>query len=110
MLATPVNTPLVAQPLTAATAEYVLTNTSKAPPTEAAKGPVDPSPELVIDYSRLRVGENKSFMEVWEEASRLNEEAARLQGEELSSLMALKMTHNVSSSPCSLQLYLVSYQ
>ena len=37
-------------------------------------------------------------MEVWEEASKLDEEVARLQSEELSSLMALKMTHTVSSS------------
>ena len=73
-------------------------STSKAPPSEAAKGPIDPSSNLVIDYSRLRVGENKSFMEAWEEASKLNEEAAKLQSEELSSLMALKMVQTVSSS------------
>ena len=98
---TRVNTPLAAKSSPAAESQYVLTSTSKAPPSEAAKGPVDPSPELVIDYSRFRVRDNKSFMETWEEASKLNEEVARLQGEELSSLMALKMTHNVSFSPYS---------
>ena len=75
-----------------------MTSTSKTSPREAAKGPLDPSSILTVDYSRLRIGDNKSFMEVWEEASKLNEEATRLQNEELSSLMALKLIHSVSFS------------
>ena len=71
---------------------------TKTPPREAAKGPLDPSSILTVDYSRLRIGDNKSFMEAWEEASKLNEEVTRLQNEELSSLMALKLIHSVSFS------------
>ena len=73
-------------------------STSKAPLPESSKGPADPASDLVIDYSRLRVGENKSFTDAWDEAFKLNEEAARVKGEELASLMALKMIHAVSPS------------
>ena len=97
-LASRVNTHLAAKSQSAAQTEYTLTSTSKAGPPVATKGPAEPSTNLVIDYSRLRIGESKPFMEAWEEASKLNEEAARLKGEELASLMALKMVHDVSSS------------
>ena len=98
ILTTRVKTPPVAKPQPKAGAQYILTSTSKTPPPEAAKGPLDPSSILTADYSRLRIGDNKSFMEAWEEAFKLNEETTRLQNEELSSLMALKMIHSVSFS------------
>ena len=97
-LATWVNSPPAAKPQPAAQAEYTMTSTSKAPLPEATKEPVDPASDLAVDYSRLRVGENKSFAEAWDDAFKWNEEAARVKGEELASLMALKMIHAVSPS------------
>ena len=79
-----------------------MTSTSQAPLPESQKGPTDSASGLAIDYSRLRVGENKSFMDAWDEAVKWNEEATRVKGEELASLMALKMVHTVSPSPFSL--------
>ena len=79
--------------------EYAMTSTSKAPLPESNKGPADPASGFAIDYSRLHIGENKSFMDAWDEAFKWNEEASKVQGEELASLMALKMIHNVSPSP-----------
>ena len=49
-----------------------------------------------IDYSRLRVADNKSFSEAWIEAIDLNEHAARLKDEEQLALRSLQMIHNVS--------------
>ena len=66
------------------------------PPSDSNKGSVSHTPEPAVDYSRLRLGENKSFVEAWEEAFKWNEEAARVKGEELASLMALKQIHTVS--------------
>ena len=79
--------------------EYAMTSTSQAPLPESQKEPADPASGLAIDYSRLRIGENKSFMDAWDEAFKWNEEATRVKGEELASLMAPKMVHAVSSSP-----------
>ena len=78
-------------------------STSKAPLPESNKGPADPAPALTVDYSQLHLGENKSFVDAWDEAFKWNEEAARVKGEELASLMALKMIHAVSPSVLSLQ-------
>ena len=78
ILTTRVKTPPAAKSQPQAGIQYAMTSASKATSTEAAKGPlIQPSP-LTIDYSRLRIGDNKSFMEAWEEASKLNEEAAWL--------------------------------
>ena len=79
-----------------------MTSTYKAPLPESSKGPVDRASDLVVDYSRLRIGENKSFMDAWNEAFKWNEEATRVKGEEMASLMALKMIHTVSPLPFSL--------
>ena len=97
-LVTRVNCPPAAKPQPTAQAEYTMTSTSKAPPPEATKEPADPASDLAVDYSRLRVGENKSFTEAWDDALKWNEEAARVKGEEFASLMGLKMTHVVSPS------------
>ena len=43
-------------------------------------------------------------MDAWEEAFKWNEEAAKVKGEELASLMSLKMIHTVSPSPFPLQI------
>ena len=58
-----------------------------------------------IDYSRLRVADDKSFSEAWIEAIELNDQAARLKDDEQLALRALQMIHNVSfltSSLCTL--------
>ena len=84
--------------------EYAMTSTSKAPLPESNKGHADPASGLAIDYSRLRIGENKSFMDAWEEAFKWNEEAAKVKGEVLASLMSLKMIQTISPSPFPLQI------
>ena len=43
-------------------------------------------------------------MDAWDEAVKWNEEATRVKGEELASLMALKMVHTVSPSLFPLQI------
>ena len=93
-----------AKPQPGAPSEYAMTSTSKAPLSESNKGPTDPASRLAIDYSRLRIGENKSFMDAGDEAFKWNEEATRVKGEELASLMALKMIHTVSPSSFPLQI------
>ena len=87
-----------------------MTSISKAPPSEAAKGPLIQPSKLTVDYKHLQIGGNKSFMEAWEEATKENEEVAKFANAELSSLGALKMIHIVSSSFYSLQLHLPLYQ
>ena len=84
--------------------EYAMTSTSKAPLPESNKGHADPASGLAIDYSRLRIGETRSFMDAWEEAFKWNEEAAKVKGEELARLMSLKMIHTVSPLPFLLQI------
>ena len=56
-----------------------------------------------IDYSRLRVADNKSFSEAWVEAIELNDQATRLKDDEQLALRSLQMIHNISfltSSHC----------
>ena len=43
-------------------------------------------------------------MDAWEEAFKWNEEVAKVKGEDLASLMSLKMIHTVSPSPFLLQI------
>ena len=43
-------------------------------------------------------------MDAWDEAFKWNEEASKVKGEELASLMALKMIHTVSPSLFPLQI------
>ena len=95
-LTTRVQSPPATKPQPTTQTEYAMTSTSQAPLPESQKGPTDPSSGLVVDYSRLRIGENKSFMDAWDEAFKWNEEASKVKGEELASLMALKMIHTVS--------------
>ena len=56
-----------------------------------------------IDYSRLRVADNKSFSEAWVKSIELKDQAARLKDDEQLALRSLQMIHNVSfltSSHC----------
>ena len=102
VLTTRVESPLATKSQPVDKTQYLLISTSKTSPPETAKRPLDPSSNLTIDYSRHWIGENKSFMEAWEEASKLNEE--------LSNLMALKRSHTASFSLHFPQLRLPLYQ
>ena len=62
-----------------------MTSTSQAPLPESQKEPADPASGLAIDYSQLRIGENKSFMDAWDEAFKWNDEATRVKGEDVTS-------------------------
>ena len=70
------------------------TSSLLVPPKEPAKGHLGSSSKHQIDYSCLRIGEDKSFMEFWDEAYHLNEDN---RNEELLTLGDLKNVHNVSS-------------
>ena len=50
-----------------------------------------------IDYSRLRISDNKSFSEAYIEAVELNDQASRLKDEEQMALRSLQMIHHVIS-------------
>ena len=50
-----------------------------------------------IDYSRLRISDDKSFSEAYIEAVELNDQASRLKDEEQMALRSLQMIHHVSS-------------
>ena len=60
--------------------------------------PLDDEPaKSSIDYSRLRISDNKSFSEAYIEAVKLNEEQVALR--------SLQMIHNVSSPSCALYTF-----
>ena len=69
-----------------------------APPKATPVIPLDDEPaKSSIDYSRLRISDNKSFSEAYIEAVDLNDQASRLKDEEQVALRSLQMIHNVSS-------------
>ena len=76
------------------------TTVPQAPPAPRRAAPADhlndEPAKSSIDYSRLRVADNKSFSEAWIEAVDLNDQAARLKDDEQLALRALQMIHNVS--------------
>ena len=71
-------------------------------PTTAPQAPPAPqkaTPEPAkssIDYSRLRISDDKSFSEAYIEAVEFNDQSARLKDEEQLALRSLQMVHNVS--------------
>ena len=68
--------------------------------------PLDDEPaRSSIDYSRLRISDNKSFSEAYIEAVELNDQASRLKDEEQVALRSLQMIHNVSSPTCALYTF-----
>ena len=75
----------------------------QAPPKAAPVIPLDDEPaKSSIDYSRLRISDNKSFSEAYIEAVELNDQASRLKDEEQVALRSLQMIHNLSSPTCAL--------
>ena len=66
------------------------------PHQQATQGTSDSLPLHSTDFSHTSFDGNKSFMEQFEEARNQNEEANRLQNEELASLISLKYIHTVS--------------
>ena len=66
---------------------------------QASPAPQKATPEPAkssIDYSRLRISDDKSFSEAWIEAIELNDQAARLKDDEQLALRSLQMIHNVN--------------
>ena len=71
--------------------------------------PLDDEPaKSSIDYSRLRISDNKSFSEAYIEAVELNDQASRLKDEEQVALRSLQMIHNVSSLTSTLHTFSAS--
>ena len=77
------------------------TTAPQAPPASQKATPViqlnDEPARSSIDYSRLRISDNKSFSEAYIESVELNDQASRLKDEEKVALRSLQMIHNVSS-------------
>ena len=86
---------------------------TRAHPTapEASPTPQKATPEPAkssIDYSRLRISDDKSFSEAFIEAVELNDQASRLKDEEQAALRSLQMIHHVSAlTSALLHFYLV---
>ena len=83
------------------------TRTYTAAP-QASPSPQEATPELAkssIDYSRLRISDDKSFSEAYIEAVELNDQASRLKDEEQAALRSLQMIHHVSSPTSTLYTF-----
>ena len=94
---TRVETPLVVQ---SSTGTGTPTTAPQAPPPSQKATPVaqliDEPSKPSIDYSRLRISDDKSFSEAYIEAVELNDQSARLKDEEQLALRSLQTIHNVS--------------
>ena len=88
------------------------TTVPQAPPASPKATPVihlhDEPARSSIDYSRLRISDNKSFSEAYIEAVELNDQASRLKDEEQVALRSLQMIHNVSSLTSTLHTFSAS--
>ena len=77
------------------------TTVPQAPPASQKATPItqlnDEPARSSIDYSRLRISDDKSFSEAYIEAVELNDQSARLKDEEQLALRSLQIIHNVSS-------------
>ena len=84
----------------------------QAPPAPQKAAPatqlIDEPAKSSIDYSRLRISDDKSFSEAWIEAVELNDQSARLKDEEQLALRSLQMIHNVSLLTCNLYIFSAS--
>ena len=84
----------------------------QAPPASPKTTPVihlnDEPAKSSIDYSQLRISDNKSFSEAYIEAVELNDQASRLKDEEQVALRSLQMIHNVSSLTSTLYTFSAS--
>ena len=90
-------TPLVVQSSSGTKTPMTVPQAPPAPRKAAPADHLNDEPaKSSIDYSRLRVADNKSFSEAWIEAIELNDQAARLKDDEQLALRALQMIHNVS--------------
>ena len=90
-------TPLVVQ---SSSGTRTPTTVPQAPPTSQKATPMaqlaDEPAKSSIDYSRLRISDDKSFSEAYIEAVELNDQSARLKDEEQLALRSLQTIHNVS--------------
>ena len=103
---TRVETPLVVQ---SSSGTGTPTTAPQAPPAPQKSTPAtqlnDEPAKSSIDYSRLRISDDKSFSEAWIEAVELNDQSARLKDEEQMALRSLQMIHNVSLLTCNLYIF-----
>ena len=94
-------TPLVVQ---SSSGTGTPTTVPQAPPAPQKAAPAtqlnDEPAKSSIDYSRLRISDDKSFSEAYIEVVELNDQSARLKDEEQLALRSLQMIHNVSSLTC----------
>ena len=94
---TQVETPLVVQSSSGTGTPTIVPQATPAPQKAASTAQLINEPaKSSIDYSRLRVADNKSFSEAWIEVVELNDQSARLKDEEQLALRSLQMIHNVS--------------
>ena len=106
---TRVETPLVIQ---SSSGTGTPTTMPQAPPSHEKAAPTsqlntEPA-KSSIDYSRLRLSDDKSFTEAYIEAVELNDETTRLKDEEQAALRSLQMIHNVSPLTSTLYTFSVS--
>ena len=104
-----VETPLVVQ---SSSGTVTPTTAPQAPPASQKATPAtqlnDEPAKSSIDYSRLRISDDKSFSEAYIEAVELNDQSARLKDKEQLALRSLQIIHNVSLLTSNLYLYSAS--
>ena len=102
-------TPLVVQ---SSSGTRTPTTVPQAPPAPQKATPVaqlnNESAKSSIDYSRLRISDDKSFSEAWIEVVELNDQSARLKDEEQLALRSLQTIHNVSFLTFNLYIFSTS--
>ena len=94
--------PLVVQSSSETKTPTTIPQPSLTPHRAASTDQLNEPAKSSIDYSRLRVADNKSFSEAWIEAIDLNDQAARLKDDEQLALRSLQLIHNVSFPTSSL--------
>ena len=90
-------TPLVVQ---SSSGTRTPTTAPQAPPAPQKATPAiqmnDEPAKSSIDYSRLRISDDKSFSEAYIEAIELNDQASKLKDDEHLALRSLQIIHNVN--------------
>ena len=105
---TRVESPKIAQPTSKAGTYTFAPQAPPAPQKATPTTQVDTEPaKSSIDYSRLRISDDKSFNEAYIEAVELNDQASRLKDDEQAALRSLQMIHNVSALTCALCIFFI---
>ena len=93
---TRVEAPLVVQSSSGTKTPAAIPQHSSTPHQAASVDQLNEPAKSSLDYSRLRVADNKSFSKAWIKIVELNDKSARLKDEEQLALRSLQMIHNVS--------------